>query len=145
MGFVGRANAGSSASTTVWVTTETIPGEPSSAGFAQGEAQQAAELTLGHRAQTEQRQPGHVARARVLLDGEVADLRSVAVDDDHAPARVPRAQTDSRHAPGVRSLLGMGSCLTAARYGVAPEGDDDGLEHVLEASRKLTTLSMIGD
>ncbi len=94
IGLVGFPNAGSSASTTTWVTTaatarRAVGGHQ---GVADGLRDQVAELALGHRAEHEQGLRRHLAADRLLGHRERPHLRSVAVHDQQPVA--PRHDAD---------------------------------------------------
>ena len=74
----------------MWVSDGDDAGQPAPPTCVQGEGDQAAELTLGHRAEAEQRLLGHPVAPVLLLDGEVADLGPVAVHDARRSSRRSR-------------------------------------------------------
>ena len=99
IGLVGCANAGSAGSTVTWVTTATAAaGAAAAASIARD--QDAAELALRHRAERCSGCAGTRRGRAVLLDGQVADLRAVAVHDGDPPAGA--AQVGERRRPSRR-------------------------------------------
>ena len=87
----------------------------------QGQGEDAADLALRHGHEREQGLARDHVTSRLLLDREGSDLGSVAVDDDHAPARRRQVGDGRRHRPGVRALLAVGAVLARLDEGVPAE------------------------
>ena len=113
------------------------PHGPAGAGVAQGEPEQAAELALGHGAEAEQGLRRDEVGARLLLHGQGADLRPVAVHDHHAAAVVEQGADRLGHAEGVGLLVVVRPGLAGAGERVAAQGQDDGLLHAARSSRRI--------
>ena len=75
------------------------------AGLANGEREQGAELALRHRAEDVQGHLGDLVGPGALLDGEVPDLRTVAVHEHDVPARLAQTADRGRHGPRVLHLF----------------------------------------
>ena len=95
----------------------------------QRDRDQRPELALGHRAEAEQRHLRHLVAAHLLLDRQIADLRPVAVDDDHPPAGVEQRAMDRAIVTAFAALLVVGAELPCGEEGVAAEGDHRGPGH----------------
>ena len=93
-----------------------------------GQRDEAAELSLRHRAEQMQRLGRHLV-GRFLLQGKVADLRAVAVHNHHAPAGVQHALDRGGHDRCVLRLLLVGAGLSGLGERIATQRHHRGLRH----------------
>jgi hypothetical protein len=89
----------------------------------------AAQLRLGHRAEGEQWLGGDEGRALLLLDGEGANLRAVAMHDRYVPAALDQRVDAVCHSKRVTGLLGVGAALPFSGEGVSAQSHDRGTTH----------------
>src|SRR5699024_9423389 len=84
---------------------------------------EAAQCTLGHGPQCEERLGRNQLGTSLLLDGEVAHLRAVSVNHHDPPSIGDEGVYGAGHRQRVGVLLLHGSLLIFPAEGVAPEGE----------------------
>ena len=119
-GLIRLEKAESAGSTSAWVTTEATSGPRGPATFGSTRVRRLAELALGHGAQGEERLGGNEVGGLFLLDGQVADLGAVAVDEHDLPAGPHERAHRAGHEGGVAFLLRVGPGLADLTQGILP-------------------------